>query len=70
MVVGSAMLKRPTWRAYRGTRAIKRLADIESSIAALADDDLLDLADIFIRAPQTAISAIASAEMAKRNISL
>jgi hypothetical protein len=43
------MLKRRRkWRADPGARAIKRLANIEASIAALANEDLLDLVDIFL----------------------
>lgn len=61
---------RTKWRADRGSRAIKRIADIEASIAALADDDLLDLADIFVSQPLAALGSIASAEMAKRKIGL
>lgn len=61
---------RMKWRADRGSRAIKRLAEIEASIVALIDDDLLDLADIFARGPSTPLGEIASAEMAKRNLNL
>jgi hypothetical protein len=46
------MLKRRRkWRADPGARAIKRIANIEASVAALADEDLLDLADIFLGKP-------------------
>ncbi|WP_293876072.1 MULTISPECIES: hypothetical protein [unclassified Sphingomonas] len=51
-------------------RAVVRLAEIRASVAALADDDLLDLADIFAGDTPTPLGAIAAAEMAKRNISL
>ena len=34
-------------RAAVGERAVDRLADIEAAVAALKDEDLLDLADIF-----------------------
>lgn len=61
---------RTKWRADRGSRAIKRIASIEGSIAALKDDDLLDLADIFVGSPQTVLAELASAEMAKRKIGL
>jgi hypothetical protein len=47
-----------------------RLALIDTSIKALADDDLLDLADIFSAEPRTPLGELAFAEMAKRNISL
>ncbi len=51
-------------------RAVVRLAEIRASVAALADDDLLDLADIFAGDRATPLGVIAAAEMAKRNISL
>lgn len=51
-------------------RATSRLAQIEASINALADEDLLDLADIFSSEPNTPLYELASAEMAKRNIRL
>ena len=60
---------RTKWRADRGSRAIKRIAEIETSITVLTDDDLLDLADIF-SGGDSAIGEIAALEMAKRNISL
>jgi hypothetical protein len=56
--------------ADRGEPAVQRLAGIETSIAARADEDLLDLADIFDRQPLTPLGEIASAQMARRNISL
>ncbi|MET0373773.1 MAG: thermonuclease family protein [Rhizorhabdus sp.] len=56
--------------AQRGMRDRKRLADIETSIVALDDDDLLDLADIFQRTPETPIARSAASEMMKRGISL
>jgi hypothetical protein len=58
------------WRADRGTRALKRLAEIETSIAALDNDDLLDLADIFASARGTPLNEVTSAEMQRRNIKL
>lgn len=65
------MTRNPTkWRADRGARAIKRLAEIEASITALVDEDLLDLADIFKGEPRTTLGDMASSEMAKRDISL
>lgn len=57
-------------RADQGERASQRLTLIEASIAALIDDDLLDLADIFRDEPRTPLGELASAEMARRNISL
>jgi len=62
--------ERTKWRADRATRALKRLDEIEASIIALQDNDLLDLADIFIGQLGTPLAEIASTEMAKRNISL
>ena len=57
-------------RADQGERAKQRLTSIKTSIVALSDDDLLDLADIFSGEPRTALGELAFAEMAKRNISL
>ena len=54
----------------RCARALKRLADIEKSIIALKDDDLLDLADIFSGYDQTPLADIAAAEMIRRNLKL
>ena len=54
----------------RGDRAVERLAKIETSITGLADNDLLDLADIFKAEPRTPIGDLAFFEMARRNISL
>jgi hypothetical protein len=62
--------QRTKWRADRGTRAIKLIAELEASITALGDEDLLDLADIFKGQPSTVLWGIAFAEMARRNISL
>lgn len=47
-----------------------RLAEIEVSIAALKDEDLLDLADIFAREALAPLKEMAAAEMLKRNLSL
>ena len=60
--------ERTKWRADRGSRALKRLAEIEASIIMLADEDLLDLADIFAEAPRTPLAEIAATEVAKRKI--
>ena len=57
-------------RAAVGGRAVDRLAEIEATVAALKDEDLLDLADIFSGETVTTLKEMASAEMAKRNISL
>ncbi len=47
-----------------------RLAEIEASVAALKDDDLLDLADIFAREALAPLKEMATTEMTKRNLSL
>ncbi|WP_375383185.1 hypothetical protein [uncultured Sphingomonas sp.] len=57
-------------RADRDARAIKRLALIDAEIVGLADEDLLDLVDIFANAPGSAIGAVATTEMTRRGISL
>lgn len=51
-------------------QAAARLADIESSLLSLDDEDLLDIADIFRNQPMSLIGQIVLAEMAKRHISL
>lgn len=56
--------------ADQNARAVQRLAEIEASVVGLADEDLLDLADIFLSGPKGPVSEIAIAEMAKRGISL
>lgn len=60
-------LKRQTAEAER---AVVRLAAIRASITALANEDLLDLADIFSGDHPTPLAEMASAEMTRRNISL
>lgn len=50
--------------------AMQRLATIEASITTLADEDLLDIADIFKAEPHTPLEETAFAEMARRGISL
>lgn len=61
---------RTKWRSDRGARALRRLADIEASIAALTNEDLLDLADIFADDHHAPLGVIAATEMSKRKISL
>ncbi|TPG08452.1 hypothetical protein [Sphingomonas oligophenolica] len=56
--------------ALNDARTIACLADIEASILALKDEDLLDLADIFSDSTQTPLARLAAAEMARRNITL
>ena len=53
-----------------GGLAVDLRAEIEAAVAALKDEDLLDLADIFSGETVTTLKEMASAEMAKRNISL
>ncbi len=64
------MQERMKWRKTRATRDLKRLNEIEASITALEDNDLLDFADIFVGQPGTLLGTIAAAEMAKRSIAL
>ena len=52
------------------SQAVGRLAEIESSLLSLGDEDLLDLADIFRSQPMSTIAQIVLAEMQKRHISL
>jgi hypothetical protein len=56
--------------AKRGDRAVERLAEIETEITGLADNDLLDLADIFKAEPRRIVGDLAFLEMAQRNIRL
>ena len=51
-------------------QAAARLADIESSLLSLDDEDLLDIADIFRDQPTSLIGQIVLAEMENRHISL
>jgi hypothetical protein len=53
-----------------GHCAVERLAEIETCITGLPDNDLLDLADIFKAEPLTPIDDMAFLEMTQRNISL
>ncbi len=57
-------------RAAATARALDRLAAIEASVIALADEDLLDLADIFAAGAPTPLRDMTAAEMHRRNISL
>lgn len=56
--------------ADKGARAVETLRRIETSVGALNDEDLLDLADIFKGKADAPLSDMASVEMTKRNISL
>jgi hypothetical protein len=67
----SVMLKsRAKRQADESARAVVRLAEIQASISALNDEDLLDLADIFAEARDAPLGAMAAAEMMKRSLSL
>ena len=70
MVVEAMLNRRIRRLADRGDRAVQRISEIEASISNLANEDLLDLADIFRTEPRTPIGDIAGVEMARRNISL
>lgn len=56
--------------ASRESNAAQRMAEIETALRELSDEDLLDLADIFRGQPQNPLSDIAAIEMTRRNISL
>lgn len=65
------MLKFRTKRLAAETeRALDRLAAVAASVAALGDEDLLDLADIFAAGDPTPLREMAGAEMRRRNLSL
>lgn len=65
------MLKSRTKREAAGAaRAVAQLAAIHASIVALADEDLLDLADIFARGPSTPLKDLSAREMEQRNLKL
>ena len=57
------------WRADRGARAVKIVNQIEAEVAALNDEDLLDLYDIFAGSTVSALATLAAAEMQRRNLS-
>ena len=56
--------------AWRNALTAERLAQVEASILSLANEDLLDLADIFQETPDTPIMRYAAAEMERRGISI
>ena len=65
------MLKtRTKRRAIETGRALDRLAAVEASVAALGDEDLLDLADIFAVGEPTPLREMAEAEMRRRDLRL
>ncbi|MBD8546438.1 hypothetical protein [Sphingomonas sp. CFBP 8760] len=51
-------------------QAVTRLDEIQASIVALGDEDLLDFADIFRGATPTPLWDLAAAEMRKRDLRL
>ncbi|RZM37007.1 MAG: hypothetical protein EOP67_03490 [Sphingomonas sp.] len=57
-------------RADQAAHTTAKLARIETSIVALQDEDLLDLADIFKTQTPTPLAEMAAVEMTRRGISL
>ena len=70
MIKGGMLKTRMKRIADRGDHAVRRLAEIEASIAELSNEDLLDLADIFKAEPRSPMGDMAFLEMARRNIIL
>jgi hypothetical protein len=70
MIEGHMLKTRMKRIADRDDHAVRRLVEIEASIANLSNEDLLDLADIFKAEPRPTIGDMAFVEMARRNISL
>jgi hypothetical protein len=65
------MLKRRSnLRITARHRAMKSLSEIEATVAALKDEDLLDLADILLDAAPSPLSGMTSKQMEKRNLQL
>jgi hypothetical protein len=56
--------------AAEAARAATQVAEIQASIMALNDEDLLDLADIFSGRSGTILGDVASTELKRRNLSL
>lgn len=54
----------------RSEAAMQRLATIEASITSLANEDLLNIGDIFKAESHAPLAETAFAEMARRGISL
>ena len=54
----------------RVERMLDRMAAIEASVAALSDEDLLDLADIFAGGRPSPLREMTQGEMLRRRISL
>lgn len=59
MIKGGMLKTRMKRVADRGDHAVRRLAEIEASIADLSNEDLLDLADIFKAEPRSPIGDMA-----------
>ena len=65
------MLKRRIKRrGLERARAVEMIAEVQASIVALNDEDLLDLADIFRGDAKASLMTLATAEMERRNLSL
>lgn len=56
--------------AAQTERALVRLAAVEASVAALADEDLLDLADIYAAGDPSPLREMAQTEMRRRDLTL
>ncbi len=56
------------WRADHGARALKTVSQIEASIVALDDEDLLDLRDIFLETPNSPLGGFAAIEVQRRSL--
>ena len=55
-------------RANPGAKALRTVREIEATIVALGDEDLLDLQDIFAEAPTSALGTLASDEVRRRGL--
>ena len=58
------------WRGDRLARAVKTVSQIGAEVAALNNEDLLDLYDIFAGSTVSALAALAANEMQRRNLSV
>ncbi len=56
------------WRARRAANTQKIVRDVEASIVALDDEDLLDLHDIFLPNPSSALATYAANELLRRKL--
>ena len=65
------MLKSRMKRLVTETQhSLDRLSAIEAAVAALGDEDLLDLADIFATGDPTPLRALTETEMHRRGLTL